>query len=151
MLLEEQKSKSIKNQSVKLLSTDETEAEVNVLGDRMVVVAIRCARVPRILVPTTTAKNAVRAGRVRIRAFRIILRTVLVIITVIPVAYPFVYISAHVIDSHAVRLFCSNGMCFFSELSLYHATLSTSLPPEYFSLLPPLFAAYSHSASVGRR
>jgi hypothetical protein len=36
-------------------------------------------------------------------------------------------------------------------LPLYHATESTSLPPAYFSGFPPLRAAYSHSASVGRR
>ena len=73
--------------------------------------AISCPRVPRIIEPTAAAKNAVTAA---IRAFRIILWAVLIIASVIPIAHPFPYISAHVIYAKAVGCFLSYRMCLAS-------------------------------------
>src|SRR5574340_1058892 len=50
--------------------------------------------------------------------------------------------------------FCPEAWAPPPALALYQAYFPSSaslLVPEYFSFFPPLRAAYSHSASVGRR
>jgi len=125
------------------------ETKVVVADARTAPAANRRARAGGNEVPAAAASNAVGTGR---RPLRIIPIAVPVIITTIPVLAPFPDITTHVMDApdHWAAFVLRDASCYLTFPS-YQATVFTSAPPANFSLFPPLRAAYSHSASVGRR